>query len=89
MRLPKGLDIQFFKDGTGEFSLMRLVVYQGVQLARLIVVEGLVLIPFELFHLHATGTTVGVVLVGIGTAMFGLGEGAKALQSKFEGGGAP
>lgn len=83
MKLPKGLDPQFFKDGTDSFSMMRLVVFYGVRLARIIVVVGLIVLPLELF-VFKTGTTTGVILVGIGTAMFGMGEGAKALQSATE-----
>jgi len=83
MKLPKGLDPQFFKDGDGGFSMMRLVVYLGVRLARIIVLVGLAILIGELFYLK-TGTTTGVILVGIGTAMFGMGEGAKALQANSE-----
>ena len=83
MRTPKNIDPGFFKDGTGEFSMMRLVVYYGVRLARIIVIDGLFLLPLELF-LFKTGTNNGLLLVGIGTAMFGMGEGAKAWQAKSE-----
>lgn len=86
MRLPKGLDPGFFKDGTGEFSMMRLVVYYGVQLARIIVAVGLIVAPLELF-VFKTKTEVGVTIVGIGTAMFGAGEVAKAWQAKSENSG--
>lgn len=83
MKLPKNLDEQFFKDATNSFSMMRLVVYKGMQMARLVVLAGLVILPFELF-VFDTKTITGMTLVGIGTAMFGIGEGAKAFQAKSE-----
>jgi len=86
MRLPKNLDSGFFKDGTGEFSMMRLVVYYGVQLAKLVVWVGLIITPVELFWLKTSNTPSGIILVGIGTAMFGMGEAAKAIQAKSENG---
>ena len=58
MKLPKGLDPGFFKDDTDSFSMMRLVVYYGMQLARVVVVVGLVILPFELF-VFKTNTSTG------------------------------
>jgi hypothetical protein len=83
MNIPKRLDPQFFKDGDGQFSMMRLMTYRGSQMANVIIVAGLVITPLELF-LFKTGTNVGFSLVAAGVAMYSAGEGAKAWQAKSE-----
>ena len=83
MRIPKGVERQFFENEQGQLSMMRLMAYHGALLGRLIAAAGVVLIPLELF-VFATGTLAGLSVVALGVALFGIGEGAKAIQSGAE-----
>lgn len=40
-------------------------------------------LPLELF-VFTTGTTAGLAVIGLGVGLFGVGEGAKAIQSGAE-----
>lgn len=83
MREPK-IDPGFFQDHKGKPSMMRLISYHGARLGRYLVAVGVIITPLELF-VFRTGTTTGVIIIGIGTALFGSGEWAKATQSGREG----
>lgn len=83
MKIPKNTDRQFFENEQGQLSMMRLMTYHGARLGKLIALSGLIILPLELF-VFKTGTTAGLSTVAIGVAMFGIGEGAKAIQSGSE-----
>lgn len=83
MKIPKGVDRQFFENDSGQLSMMRLQTYHGALLGRAVALAGLVILVLELF-VFTTGTVTGLTVTGLGIAMFGIGEGAKAAQSAVE-----
>ena len=82
MKEPK-INPRYLQDGTGKPSMMRLTTYHGAVLGKWLAVFGAAITPLELFAFR-TETTVGVIIIGIGTALFGSGEWAKSVQAGKE-----
>jgi len=73
---------QFFVDGTGQFSMMRLIAFVGLCLAVLCILSGVGLLAAE--TLQKLGTSNGSILVTIGFGIFTGGSLAKAWQAQAE-----
>lgn len=79
--------VGFFRETSGDKSMIRLIAFIGCVLGGIIVVTGLGLITLVVVSksFDALGSLIG--LEAIGTGLFGGGEFAKSLQKKWESNG--